>query len=228
MQRPAPRRGAPLFSAQRTERPRAPANPVPASSGLVFAVYQTFAVNSQKRVPPVLLWLVHLVLHCSARHDDIFILRNNVLFYVKSNILRKRSNILRIFFVTMFTPEHSLLRRSTPLLPPAIPTGQPLDTARHPTVPTQPATRPAPPPYPASYPTRNAISPSPPPHPASLPSLTALQSSSATTTSLALLRHPRPPSKTVCGVQVNVQPPLIFYTTYLNFYVPLQNSTHPI
>ena len=143
----------------------------------------------------MLLWLVHLVLHCSARHDDIFILRNNVLFYVKSNILRKRSNILRIFFVTMFTPEHSLLRRSTPLLPPAIPTGQPLDTARHP---TQPATRPAPPPYPASYPTRNAISPSPPPHPASLPSLTALQSSSATTTSLALLRHPRPPSKTVC------------------------------
>ena len=48
-------------------------------------------------------------------------------FYVKSNILSKWSNILRKFYVTMFTPEHSLLRRFTPpLLPPGPPPEGPI------------------------------------------------------------------------------------------------------
>ena len=55
--------------------------------------------------------------------------------YVKSNILRK-------YYVTMFTPEHSLLRRSIPLLPP----GQPSHQARLPTQPAPGPPDPAPPP----------------------------------------------------------------------------------
>ena len=73
-------------------------------------------------------------------------------FYAKSNILCKWSNILRNFYVTMFTPEHSLLRRSIPLRPP----GPPPHPARHP---TRPATRPGPPPHPARHPTLRATPP---------------------------------------------------------------------
>ena len=75
----------------------------------------------------------------------------------------------------MFTPEHSLLRRSILLRPP----GQPPDQARLP---------PCPPPYPSCNPTLPATPPCPPPHPASLPSLAVLPASVATTASRALQR----------------------------------------
>ena len=51
--------------------------------------------------------------------------------YVKSNIVCKWLNILRKFYVIMFTPEHSLLQRSIPLRPP----GPPPHPARHLTLP---------------------------------------------------------------------------------------------
>ena len=72
----------------------------------------------------------------------------------------------------MFTPEHSLLRRSIPLLSPdparhpsgpppdqaRHPSGPPSHQARHPTGPTQPATPPRLPPHPACDPTHVAHS----------------------------------------------------------------------
>ena len=54
-------------------------------------------------------------------------------FYVKSNILRKWSNILCKFYVTMFTPEHYLLRRSACSTPkPPAPLSSRLQRARVP------------------------------------------------------------------------------------------------
>ena len=84
--------------------------------------------------------------------------------YVKSKILSMWLNILLKFYVTMFSPEHSLLLRSIPLRPP----GPPPDPTPHPTPPFTP--------------------PCQPPHPAGLPSQTALPASSATTASRALQR----------------------------------------
>ena len=72
--------------------------------------------------------------------------------YVKSKILSMWLNILLKFYVTMFSPEHSLLLRSIPLRPP----GQPPDPARHPTRPPIP---PRPSPHPASHPTLQACLP---------------------------------------------------------------------
>ena len=86
--------------------------------------------------------------------------------YVKSKILHKWLNILHKFYVTMFTPEHSLLQRSTPLLSP----GQPSHLASHQTL---PATWPCQPPYLALHPTLL------PPHPVCLPSRTASSAKSA-------------------------------------------------
>ena len=142
-------------------------------------------------------------------------------FYVKLNILRKWSNILLKFFVTIFTPEHSLLRRS-------IPSDHLAHLARHPTGrhPTRPATRPGPPPDLNRHPTQPATPPGPPPHPACLPSRAVFPASSATTASQALRR--------ACAVLVLLQkavcawckstwgrqPPPIFYKLHLIFYIP--------
>ena len=82
--------------------------------------------------------------------------------YVKSNVLCKWLNILRKWYVIVFTPENSLLQRSILLWPPGPPPH-----------PTQPANWPCQPSYPASHPTRPATRPCPPPCPASLPSLPA-------------------------------------------------------
>ena len=102
---------------------------------------------------------------------------------------------------------------------PAIPPGQPPHQAWHL---TRPATIPCLPPDPALHHTSPATPPGQPPHSAGLPSLKALPASSATTVSLAL----RCASAVLvllqgcmCGVQVNVQPTPIFYTTHLIFYV---------
>ena len=94
---------------------------------------------------------------------DIFILVKMHFFHVKSNILCKRSNILRKFYVTMFTPEHSLFRRSIPLLPP----GPQYHPARLPTLPASPPCRPA---HPARQPTQPATRTCPPSHQAHHPS----------------------------------------------------------
>ena len=102
---------------------------------------------------------------------------------------------------------------------PAIPPGQPHHQAWHL---TRPATRPCQPPDPALHPTRPATSPGLPLNPAGLPSLKALPASSATTVSLALRRASAVLvllQGCMCGVQVNVQPTPIFYTTHLIFYV---------
>ena len=68
--------------------------------------------------------------------------------YVRSNILCKWLNILHQFYVTMFTPEHSLLPRSIPLLPPYQPPHPacpcpPPHPALHPTLPATPPRQPA-------------------------------------------------------------------------------------
>ena len=126
-------------------------------------------------------------------------------FYVKSKILRMWLIILCNFYVTMFRPEHSLLRRSIPLLPPC----------PHPTL---PATRP----YPRSHPACHSTLPSTPP---CLPATTPCQPS-ATTASWAWRR--------ACAVlvvllrlyvwgEVNLQPHPIFYTHHLISYIPYSN-----
>ena len=136
--------------------------------------------------------------------------------FEKSYILRVWLNILCNFYVTqaMFTPEHSLLQRFTPLLSP-------------------PTTWPASPPCPAaSHPTRPATPPCQPPHPAFHPTLPA--SAACLPRQPCQPRQPRLHCKRcdalvqslsscnscVCVVQVNVQPPPIFYTPHLIFYVP--------
>ena len=58
------------------------------------------------------------------KDDYIFILRKDALFLRQVKNLRKWSNVLRKYCVSMFTPENSLLRRSIPLLP-----GPPSDSA---------------------------------------------------------------------------------------------------
>ena len=124
----------------------------------------------------------------------------------------------------MFTPEQSWLWRSTPLWPP----GQQSHQA---SLPTRPDTWQGQPPYPACHQTLPSITPAQPLHLASHPTLQAYlpwkpclpeAASSATTVSLAL----RCASAVLvllqgcmCGVQVNVQPTPIFYTTHLIFYV---------
>ena len=102
-------------------------------------------------------------------------------FYVKSNMLCKWSNILRKYYVTMFTPEHSLLKRSIPLRPP----GPPSHPVSHPgpTWPSNACIPPGQPLHTASHLTRPTAQPSSPPHPSGLPSLTALPASSAMTVS---------------------------------------------
>ena len=82
--------------------------------------------------------------------------------YVKSNVLCKWLNILRKWYVIVFTPKNSLLQRSILLWPPGPPPP-----------PTLPANWPCQPSYPASHPTMPATRPCPPPCPASLPSLPA-------------------------------------------------------
>ena len=87
--------------------------------------------------------------------------------YVKSKILLTWLNILRKFYVAMFTPEHSLLWRSIPLQP----SGQP----PHPTrLPTLPASRPGH--HPARHPTLPARAATPPALPAFPDSLASLLS----------------------------------------------------
>ena len=148
------------------------------------------------------------------RHEDIFILRKNHFFYIKSNILRTRSKILCKFYVTMFTPEHSLLWRFTPLQPPcqspsqaSNPTCQPPHQALHPTRPAIPPGQSYPPlPLPACIP----CLPCPPPQPRRHRErcyVLVLSSSSC--------------KGCMCGVQVNMQPPPIFYTPHLIFYIPI-------
>ena len=140
-------------------------------------------------------------------------------FYVKSNNLRKWSNILRKLYVTMFIPEHSLLRRSIPFGPP----GPPLPTPRPGPPPTSHLARPPPPPTRlASLPTRRPIPPCLPP--LRLPCRPQQ----------ARRRRERcnapVPSSSSCngGVQVNVQPPPIFYIPLPKFYIPhLKFYTHP-
>ena len=138
--------------------------------------------------------------------------------YVKSNILCKWSNILRKFYVTLFTSEHSLLQRSIPLQPPCPPT--------HPaSLQTRPATRPGPPgppPDQARHSTRPATQPGPSPLPAGLPSRAVLPASSATTASLAMRRSCAVLVllQRLCVGQVNVLTPPIFYVSHLIFYVP--------
>ena len=98
-----------------------------------------------------------------------FILSKNALFYVKSNILCKWSNILCTYYLTMFTPEHSLLWRFSPSdhqasnpTRPASPTrpdtriGQLPDPARHQTLPSIPPGQPL---HLASHPTLQACLP---------------------------------------------------------------------
>ena len=109
----------------------------------------------------------------------------------------------------MFTPEHSLLRRSTPLRSP----GPPPDPARHP---TRPATRPGPPP--TGHPTRPAIPPSLPPHPASDPTHVA-HSARATTASRSLGRA----DAVLVGLRslyVWCEGHLIMYIPHPKYYVP--------
>ena len=142
--------------------------------------------------------------------------------YVKSKILLKWLNILRKFYVAMFTPEHSLLRRSIPLQP----SGQPPHQTRLPTLPASDlaTTPPCPPPYPARQghnPTRPASLPRQPCQPPQL----RLRRERCD----ALVLFLSSCNCCVCGVQVNVQPPwppifykahLIFYISHLKFYAP--------
>ena len=110
----------------------------------------------------------------------------------------------------MFTPEHSLLQRSIPLLPPS----PPPDPAHHPTL---PATRPCPPPDPARHPNLPACLPRQP----CLPPQPRWRREWCD----ALLPSSSSCNGCVWGMQVNVQPPQIFYTPHLIFYVPHLNST---
>ena len=107
----------------------------------------------------------------------------------------------------MFTPEHSLLRRSTP--PPI------RHPARHPTRhPTRPATRPGPPPDPARHPTPPRL----PPHPASDPTHVA-HSARATTASRSLGRA----DAVLVGLRslyVWCEGHLIMYIPHQKYYVP--------
>ena len=145
-------------------------------------------------------------MHCANKSDDdICILQKNAFFNVKLNILHKWLNILRKFYVTMFTPDHLLLRRSIPLQLPGSPPdhpGLPTWPAAWPCLPPEsggtgsrhyaaatklikalrspPSTRHCPPTHPASHPTV----PNQPATPPSCPAfVTALPSSSATTAS---------------------------------------------
>ena len=97
-------------------------------------------------LPAIMIFLCYVKMHFS---------------YVKLNILRKWSNILCKFHVIMLTLEHSILWRSTPLLPPS----QPPHQASYPSL---PATRTGLPPHPASHPTMPATPPCLPAFPGSL------------------------------------------------------------
>ena len=143
-------------------------------------------------------------------------------FYVKMNILR---NLVfgRILYVTMFTPEHSLLGRSIPFGSP----GPPFRQAGHPSRPasppghhpTRPSPTPGPPPYP-QYPARQACLPSKPWLP--------LESWMATKGSLALgLLLPAKPvcvCVCVCVCCKSTCNPLQYFTMTHT----LQKSTYPI
>ena len=111
-------------------------------------------------------WISQLPPPIRSSYDDIFILCKNALFLCQVKILHKWLNILHKFYVTMFTPEHSLPQRSTPppTTWPAFPPVQSPDPARHLTL---PATLPGPPPHPAAT------------HPVCLPSRTASSATSA-------------------------------------------------
>ena len=130
--------------------------------------------------------------------------------FVKSNILCKWLRILFKFYVTMFTPEHSLLRRSIPSnhparLPtlPATPPCQPPHLARHPTL---PATLSCPPP---------TLHPTPPCLPASPDCLAVLLSHNCVVSVATRKCSPCPPVTAVC----------VWCKSTCN---PLQYSTHPI
>ena len=129
-------------------------------------------------------------------------------FYVKSNILRKWSNILRKFYVTMFTPEHSLLRRSIPFGPPGPPRPAP-----DPAYPPHPA---APPPHPAPHPTLPAS------NPPALPSSTGTTASQALQRACSLLVLLPRRGASQCATSSNILQTLQkFYIPHLKFY------THP-
>ena len=141
--------------------------------------------------------------------------------YVKSNILCKWLSMLCKFLVTMFTPEYSLLQRSesillqppcltqTPIMStnlPASPTCQHPHPARHPTLPATPLCQQS---FPDSVPCC-------PPQP-----LQPLERCNALVPSSVL-------QGCVCGVQVNVQPPPIFYTHHqISFFPPKKNFYLP-
>ena len=95
--------------------------------------------------------------------DDILSYVKMHFFYVKSIILRKWSNILCKYYVTVFMTEHSLLRRSIPLRQsgqPSHPACPPPDqTPDQPSHPTRPASSPGQPPHPARRPTWPATPP---------------------------------------------------------------------
>ena len=136
-------------------------------------------------------------------------------FYVKSNILRKWSNILRnyVHSRTFFIPKIHPLQTTRPTIPPCLPPRQ----ASHLTL---PATPPGPPPdlpsCQASHPTRPA---NPPCHP-TLPACRRRRSRSWRCD--ALVPSSASCKGRVCGVQVNVQPPPIFCTP------PPKFSMYPI
>ena len=145
--------------------------------------------------------------------------------YVKSKILCRWLDILRNY-------DHSrilITQKVHPLLPP----GQPPPPSPRP----RPATRPDPPPDPTHQPTLPVIPPGPPSHPARHhPARLAPPPH----TQACLPRQPCQPRQPrrrckrcdalvpslsscngcVCGVQVNVQPPPIFYSPHLIFYIP--------
>ena len=133
-------------------------------------------------------------------------------FYIKWNIPRKCLNNLHKFYITIFTPEHSLLQRSIPSYhPPCHPTlpASPPCPAHHL---AWPATAPGPPQHPARHSTLPATPPCWPAFPGSLACLLSHDRVASVATRLC---RPRPPAKAVC----------VWCKSTCN---PLQYSTHPI